>query len=186
MPTPHTKGKKGRQDEGRLNGVRCGVRSSKQSCQEAAGDMGEKSWGWGCRLRVCMGESSPERQKLELRRTREREVKKGGIILAYSKTPKARLRAKCPHFPLSQPRKALNTTITILCWRPTRCEEVRWNGEGCTLRFSENLQLVIDISLRYGFIIPFKQETTKQSARVLADTNKKEVKGYLGQTYVSH
>lgn len=72
MPTPHTKGKKGRQDEGRLNGVRCGVRSSKQSCREAAGDMGEKSWGWGCRLRVCMGESSPERQKLELRRTRER------------------------------------------------------------------------------------------------------------------
>lgn len=98
---------------------------------------------------------------------------KGGIILAYSKTHKARLKAKCPHVPLSQPRKALITTIAILCWRSTRCKEVRWHGKGCTVRFSENLQLVIDISLRYGFLTPFKEETTKQSSGVLAETYKK-------------
>lgn len=81
-PTPHTKGKKGRQSEGRLTGVRCGVGSSKWSCQEAAGDVGEKSWEWGCRLWVCMGESLSERQKLELRRTSS-----------------SRGRAQCSNFP---------------------------------------------------------------------------------------
>lgn len=34
-----------------------------------AADMGEKCQGWGCGLRVCTGESSSERQKLELKRT---------------------------------------------------------------------------------------------------------------------